>query len=197
MSLEIDHIVVCVSDIAEAAREFEDEHGVTAIAGGRHVGHGTANMIIPLGPNYIELLTVVDPREAVTSPLGTWALHRAAVPGGDGLCLRTDDLDGIARRLGAPRLDMSRVTPDGVILSWSIVGLKQALSSNLPFFIAWDVPVDLHPGRTPITHPGGDVRLSDVTIWGDPTYLREWAPDPSGVEYAEGDGGVSFRLAAD
>lgn len=197
MSLDIDHVVVCVPDLVKAAREFEEEHGLAAVDGGRHFGHGTANMIVPLGSSYIELLAVVDPTEAVTSTLGRWALHRAVVPGGDGLCLRTDDLAGIARRLGASRLDMSRVTPDGVILSWGIVGLKQALSSNLPFFIEWDVPADLHPGRIPITHPRGNVRLSDVTIWGDPAALREWAPDPSGVEYAEGDGGVSFRLAAD
>lgn len=195
MTLEIDHVVVCVPDLATAARDFEERHGVASVEGGRHAGHGTANRIIPLGSSYVELLTVVDPKEAMTSPLGTWAMHRAAVPGGDGVCLRTDDLDGVARRLGLSRIDMSRVTPDGVILEWGIVGLKQALSSNLPFFIEWGVPPDLHPAKTPVVHPGGDVRLGEVTIWGEPSVLSEWAPEPSGVVYVAGDGGVSFSFS--
>ena len=200
MSLQIDHIVVCVADLDEAARQFEQDHGVLSVEGGRHPGHGTANRLIPLDGSYIELLAVVSPKEAKTSPLGTWALHRAAVPGADGVCLRTEDLDSVTDRLGLEQMEMSRVTPDGVILEWRLAGLKQALAKRVPFFIAWDVPADLHPGRADVEHPAGEVRLVDVEMRGDPEHVRrlgEWAPEPEGLSYVpavDGDPEIAFRL---
>lgn len=200
MSLQLDHIVVCVADLDDAARQFEEEHGVRAVEGGRHPGHGTANRLIPLGESYVELLAVVAPREAMTSPLGTWALHRAAVPGADAVCLRTDDLDSVTDRLDLEHMEMSRVTPDGVILGWRLAGLKQALAHQVPFFITWDVPADLHPGKADVEHPAGDVRLVGVEMRGSADHvkrLQEWAPDPEGVSYVAavgGDLGIGFRL---
>lgn len=201
MTLQLDHVVVCVADLAEAARRYESDHGVVAVDGGRHPGHGTANKLVPLGDSYIELLAVVAPKEAKTSPLGTWALHRAAVPGADAVCLRTDDLDAVTDRLDLEQTEMSRVTPDGVVLGWRLAGLKPALSNHVPFFISWDVPPDLHPGRIPVEHPAGEVRLVDTEMTGDSlhvTRLREWAPAPDGVAYVAtsiGERGVTFRLA--
>lgn len=45
----IDHLIVCVGDLDEAARSFKDRLGLNSVEGGRHPGHGTANRIIPLG----------------------------------------------------------------------------------------------------------------------------------------------------
>lgn len=197
MPLVIDHVIVCVANLDKAARRFEREHGVVSVEGGRHRGHGTANRLIPLGDNYVELLAVVAPKEAKKSALGTWAMHRAAVPGGGGVCLRAEDLDAVCARLGLRPDAMSRVTPDGMILDWRLAGLKQAFANNLPFFIQWDVPDDLHPGRIEVEHPAGEVRLADTTIWGDSAHvarLQEWAPHPEDLRYAEGDSGVTYRL---
>lgn len=200
MSLQVDHIVVCVADLDEAAGQFEDQHGVRSVEGGRHPGHGTANRLIPFGESYIELLAIVAPKEAKTSAWGTWAMHRAAVPGADAVCLRTLDLESLSNRLGLEQMTMSRVTPDGVVLGWRLAGLKQALTNRVPFFINWDVPDDLHPGRADVEHPAGDVRLVDVEMRGDIEYvrrLREWAPDPKGLSYvpaANGDLSIGFRL---
>jgi len=196
MTLEIDHIVVCVADLDGAARAFEAEHGVVSVAGGRHSGQGTANRLIPLGGTYIELLAAVDPDEARTSALGTWALHRATVPGADGLCLRTDDLDALSAGLGVSQMEMSRVTPDGLILSWRLAGLERALASGLPFFIAWDIPDDLHPGRIVVTHPAGPLALGRVTISGDVSALEQWAPGTPNLSYLPGDPGVTFELVS-
>ena len=44
----------------------------------------------------------------------------------------------------------------------------------MPFFIAWDVPSELHPGRARAEHrirPSGIVRAE---ISGDPAMLRAW-----------------------
>jgi hypothetical protein len=200
MSLMVDHVVVCVSDLADAARRFESQHGVVSVEGGRHSGHGTANRLIPLGENYVELLAVVAPKEAKTSALGTWVLHQATVPGAAAVCLRTDDLDAVCGRLRIEATPMSRLTPDGAIIDWRLAGLKQAFAHNLPFFIQWDIPADLHPGRIDVVHPAGRVRLREVTMWGDEenvTRLREWAPDPMDLAYGEGDMGVTYRLVAE
>lgn len=194
MGLEIDHVIVCVPDLEQSVREFETQHGVVSVAGGRHDGHGTANRLVPLGDSYVELLAVVDPKKAKTSVLGTWAIHRAAVPGADALCLRTDDLDEIGRRLDLQTMPMSRVTPDGVILSWRLAGLRQALSQGLPFFIEWDIAEDLHPGRAPVEHPAGSVGLSGVTISGDVDALARWTDGTHGLTLVAGDPGVSFDL---
>ena len=68
MSLMIDHLIVCVGDLDEAARSFKDRLALDSVEGGRHSGHGTANRIIPLGGCYVELLAVVDPSEIKCSP---------------------------------------------------------------------------------------------------------------------------------
>lgn len=196
MTLAIDHVVICVPDLDQSVREFEELHGVVSLAGGHHEGHGTANRLIPLGDAYLELLAVVDPKKAMTSALGTWANHRAAVPGADALCLRTDDLDAVVGRFGVQQMPMSRVTPDGLILSWRLAGLKQALSRGLPFFISWDIPDDLHPGRADVQHPSGPVGLGEVVISGEAPLLSEWVGEAHGVTVAAGDPGVDYELVA-
>lgn len=200
MSLAVDHVIVCVDNLDEAARRFEKEHGVVSIEGGRHRGHGTANRLIPLGENYIELLAVVAPGEAKTSVLGTWAMQRAAVPGAAAVCLGTDDIDPICERLGLEPTPMSRLTPDGAVLEWRLAGMKQAFTYNLPFFIQWNIADELHPGRIDADHPAGRVRLEGTTIWGNAahvTRLREWAPDPRDLSYSQGERGVTYRLVTE
>jgi hypothetical protein len=200
MSLAVDHVIVCVANLDEAGRRFEREHGVVSIEGGRHRGHGTANRLIPLGDNYIELLAVVAPKEAKTSVLGTWAMHRAAVPGAAAVCLGTDDIDAVCERLRLEPTPMSRVTPDDVILDWRLAGMKQAFTHNLPFFIQWSIAADLHPGKIEVDHPAGRVRLEGTTIWGDAahvTRLHGWAPEPKDLSYSEGVPGVTYRLVTE
>ena len=75
--LAIDHVIVVVDDLDAAAARLLDEHGLASLPGGRHEGHGTGNRIVPLGPDYLELMAVVDADEAVGSPLGAWVAERA------------------------------------------------------------------------------------------------------------------------
>lgn len=198
MSFELDHVIVCVPDLDRSVRDFEEEHGVVSVAGGRHTGHGTANRIVPLGPNYVELLAVVEVDEARSSQLGSWALDQMGSPGGGGVCLRTHDLDGVCSRLGLETSSMSRVNSEGVRLEWHLAGVERALPGHLPFFIQWNVPAELHPGRADVTHPAGEVRLASVTIEGDHVdELWNWAPSPIGLHYSSASRRrVSFRLVS-
>lgn len=184
MRLELDHIIVCVADLSSATRLFEERFGVTTVGGGKHPGHGTENSIIPLGPNYIELLTVSDPIEAASSPFGRWAVEQSHGADAKAVCVRTDDLDSVCQRLGLSATVMSRETPDGDRLEWRIAGLEEALPQVMPFFIQWDMAEELHPGRALATPAARESRLTSVAILGDHVDdLRLWAPEPGGLSY--------------
>jgi len=187
MTLDLDHLIVCVESLDDAATRFEAEHGLIAVEGGRHPGHGTANRIIPLGRSYLELLAVVDRDEAHQSPLGSWALDQIDSAGGGAVCLRTDDLDAVCGRLGLQSVAMSRLTPGGEVLTWRVAGVEEALPTSRPFFIQWDVPAAIHPGRVFAEHPAGKSRLAGVSLTGDREYvagLEQWAPRPRHLAYA-------------
>ena len=68
--IELDHVLIAVSDLEAAAREVERRHGLASVEGGRHQGLGTAKRIVPLGDTYLVLVAVVD--EAVLDP-ALWA----------------------------------------------------------------------------------------------------------------------------
>jgi hypothetical protein len=98
LSLQIDHVLYAVTDLDAAATRFEEDFGLFSIPGGPHPGWGTANRIVPLGPDYLELVGVVDRDAAEASLFG-----RLVLDAGDGLIgwsIGTDDLDRVASRLG-------------------------------------------------------------------------------------------------
>ena len=70
--MELDHVLIAASDLAAAASAIEARHGLASVEGGRHPGWGTANMIVPLGETYLELVAVVDESEASRSAFGRW-----------------------------------------------------------------------------------------------------------------------------
>jgi len=172
--LEIDHVLIAVGNLDEAAERFADEYGLTSIDGGRHPGWGTANRLVPLGREYLELVGVVDPDEALQHPFGRWMLER--VQDGDHLlrcCLRPSNLEELAERIGQDPVPGSRETPDGDALHWRLVGLEAAISENLPFFIEWNSD-SVHPATTEVEHPSGAMGIAWVEIGGQPARLKEW-----------------------
>ncbi len=177
--LAIDHVIVVVADLEAAARRYEDELGLASVAGGRHPGHGTGNRIMPLGDAYLELMAVVDEEEAAASPLGAWVHERVADTGGGpaALCLRTDDIDAVAARIGRVPLAMSRQRPDGVALDWHLVGLDDAITDGLPFFIQWHVAERDHPGHDRVEHRLRPVAIDWVELGADATRLAAWLGD--------------------
>ncbi len=135
--LEIDHVLRAVADLAAAAREMEEHHGLASIAGGRHPGWGTANRIVPLGETYLELVAVVDEVEARQSVFGRWVASGANISGRPiGWAVRAHDIEDVRRRLGLTVRAGSRVTANGDRLEWRAAGMEEAAAEGyLPFFI--------------------------------------------------------------
>jgi hypothetical protein len=177
--LAIDHVIIAVNDPASWAARLRARAGLTAVPGGRHVGKGTGNWIVPLGDTYLELMTVVDEAEARSSALGRWVIDQTRY--GDRLaavCLRTDAIDEVAARLGRTPESMARRTKDDVELRWRLVGLDAALSDEqLPFFIQWDSESEQHPGRMPAEHTNTPSGIPWIEFGGDRRHLAQWLGD--------------------
>jgi catechol 2,3-dioxygenase-like lactoylglutathione lyase family enzyme len=170
--LAIDHVQVAVADLEAAARRYERDLGLTALPGGRHPGRGTANMIVPLGDSYLELISVVDVEEARRHP--TAMRVAGAVESGRSFAVwvaRTDDLDAARAWLGQAGYDLppvavgARRRPDGSELSWRMQELAPGGAfSPLPFLIEWRVPADQHPGAAPARHRAGALGIAGVAL---------------------------------
>jgi glyoxalase-like protein len=167
--LRIDHVVFAVADLETAGTRLWGDHGLASVPGGRHEAWGTANRIVPLGDDYIELLGVVDPIEAGRSPFGTFM--RDLTLGGDRwytLAIRDDELDATTERLSLRLESGERVRPDGRVVRWRRGLLEDpALDPWLPFFIEWNVPPELMPGRALAQHRTPVTGISWVDLGGD------------------------------
>lgn len=177
----IDHILMPVADLALGARVIGEKAGLQALPGGRHTTGGTANYIVPLGRQYLELIAVVDEKEAVDSRLGARVMQ--AVKRGKTFvawALRTADLDALRDRLLDAGWELPEITsgsrrrPDGHELSWRtqdiVLGPEQ---SAIPFVIEWHVPEGLHPGEAPASHQHGETSIRRVVLGArDPDRVR-------------------------
>ena len=177
----IDHVLLPVGNLEDAARHLHERYGLQANPGGRHAAGGTANYIVPLGFQYLELIAVVEPSEIRDSHLGARVMQAV----GDGRtfvawALRTADLDALrAKLLGEgwdlpPIAEGSRRRPDGQVLSWRTQDVeKGAGPTAIPFVIEWKIADGLHPGEAAATHEHGPTSIKRVVVG---------ARDPEGVQ---------------
>jgi Glyoxalase-like domain len=94
--LELDHVFCIVADPAGAARRLEDDGWVLDV-GQAHTGQGTRNRRLIWPEQFLELVWVIDPREARSNPLrldrrGDWVITSAS-PIGLGFRGRIDPAD--------------------------------------------------------------------------------------------------------
>lgn len=173
--MELDHVVIAVRDLSEAAGEVDRRFGLASIAGGRHAGWGTANRIVPLGETYLELVAVVDPDEAATSAFGRWVARAGPDPIAPlGWVVRTGDIEAVAERLELSVSSGSRPAGDGSLLQWQLAGIDEsAAEPALPFFVQWGEGMRL-PGRAEAVHPAGKVTIVRVEVTGDRGRVGEW-----------------------
>lgn len=174
--LRVDHVVCAVRDLDVAGERFSAEFGLASVPGGVHPRWGTGNRVIPFGTDYLELIAVVDPAAAAATRLGRTLIELTSA--GDrwfALCLADDDIDATGARLGLEVDVGSRVRPDGRAVAWRGAGIEDPRrTTDLPFFIAWDVPVELHPGAGRLAHPSGASGIAWVEISGDPAAFGAW-----------------------
>jgi hypothetical protein len=191
--LRLDHVVYAVPDLDEAAVRFREAFGLDSTEGGRHERWGTANRIVPLGDQYVELVAVVDETAAARTGFGRGVLERAS--GGGGwltIAAVAEDLDAVAARLELEIGSGSRTRPDGEILRWRSAGLDDPRREPwMPFFLAWDVPDGLHPGRARAGHGVQADAIAWVEVGGDAERLREWlGGEELPIRVIEGEPGV-------
>jgi Glyoxalase-like domain len=177
-------VIVLVEDLDDA-RRWAAEVGLLALDGGRHPGRGTANVIVPFGVQYLELLAVVDAAEARSARDGLPVLDALAGrgPGPVRWSLEAEDVEADGRRLGLPVEQRRRVRPDGAVVRWRAVGVNEAWDEPWRCaFMAWDDPV-LHPARSPHAHPCGATGFDRVDVGvPDEGAARGWiggAPPPA------------------
>ena len=176
--LVLSQVIVGVRDLYDAADRFR-RLGFDVLDGGVHPGLGTANRVIPLGAQYVELLGVVSPEQARDNAFGR-ALLRATADR-DRLVrwsLRTDAIDEVAARLGLRVEHRQRLRPDGELLTWRAAGLDVALADGtMPFFMQWDHE-EQYPGVMPAAHPNGARRVTSLTVTPrEPDRFRDWTVD--------------------
>lgn len=174
--LRIDHAVYAVRDLDAAAERFRRELGLDSTEGGRHGRWGTANRIVPFGEDYLELIAVLDTDRAAASAFGRATMERAA--SGEGwlaIAVATDDLDAVAARLDLEMVEGQREHPDGQVLRWRSAGLEDPRRTpSLPFFIEWDVPAEIHPGRARAGHGLRVQGIAAVEVGGGTSRLQDW-----------------------
>jgi Glyoxalase-like domain len=162
--LMLSQVILGVGNLDAAADRFRSM-GFDVLDGGVHPGVGTANRVIPLGAQYIELLGVVSRDQASRSDYGRSLLRATA--DGDRLVrwsLRTDDIDAIAERLGISVEQRERERPDGEMLTWRAAGLDLAIAdATLPFFMQWDRP-EQYPGTMSADHENGARGVTRLTV---------------------------------
>lgn len=175
LSARLDHLVYGVADLADGVRWFTEATGVEPTPGGRHVGFGTANYLVGLGPGrYLELVGP-DPDAPASMARLPFGVGPDRPAGLRTWAIATRDIDasvstarGRGYDPGIP-LEMSRRTRNGDLLRWQLTADTVDASDGLvPFLIDWGASA--HPSAALATslelaaftlrHPGpADIAL--------------------------------------
>jgi catechol 2,3-dioxygenase-like lactoylglutathione lyase family enzyme len=175
MFTRIDHVMICVSDLAQGIAQYT-KLGFNMFAGGAHPGKGTHNAIALNNNDYLELLAIHDPAEYAASGkpgnANTGLTDFIAAGGGIRfVILQSDDLTAdvaAMRQRGvdvSDTLDGSRRAPSGQLLQWKTATLGP--KNPLPiFFIQQLTPMDERRKQAPNTerHPNGVYKLERAYI---------------------------------
>ena len=145
MLLGVDHLVIAVRDLDDAAHELERSVGVAATSGGRHPTLGTQNRLAWLGDTYLELVSIADRDVAESSWLGVPTM--AALERGGGLATWAIATDSIVADVAAFRAKGAgfgnptpgeRERPDGAVVRWRLAMGGRLGPAEPPFLIEHD-----------------------------------------------------------
>ena len=173
MFTRIDHLMICVADLAKATDTYR-RLGFNVQPGGVHPGKGTHNAVMLNDEDYLELLAIRDPEEdrAAEAAAGRFRRERAAyIAAGGGIryvVLQSDDLAADVAAMRGRGVDVSEVQ-DGrraqegqeFRWKWAMLGPDDPLPL---FFIQHLTPMAERRKHTPGAgpHPNG-VRFLERT----------------------------------
>ncbi|GAB3195452.1 hypothetical protein GCM10027062_02460 [Nocardioides hungaricus] len=173
--MRLDHLSFAAGPdgLASTAQRIGGLLGKDFVDGGVHPRFGTRNMILPLaGGTYLEIVEALDHPASDKAPFGQAVKARSALGGGWlGWVVAVDDITPVERRLGREAAKGNRHRPDGSELLWKQIGVNGLIADpQLPFFIQWQSPADMHPsvGADPA------YSLACLEIAGDPQRVSEW-----------------------
>ena len=173
--MRLDHLSFAAGPdgLVATAERIGELLGTTFIDGGVHPRFGTRNMVLPLADHtYLEVVEVLDHPASDKAPFGQAVRARSALGGGWlGWVVAVDDIATVERRLGREAVTGSRHRPDGTELRWKQIGVNGLIADpQLPFFIEWEVPAELHPSYG----ADGAFSLACLEIAGDSQRVSEW-----------------------
>lgn len=163
----IDHIVIVVRDLTQAAQDYQ-EAGFTVTPGGEHADGATHNALVSFADGaYFELIAFKEPDRPQEH---RWWAQLAAGEGLVDFALLSDDLTAESTRLSEAGLtidgprDGGRIRPDGQRVAWKTFGLPRS-PVPLPFLIEDVTPRELRVPPGPATaHPLGVTGIAGITL---------------------------------
>jgi catechol 2,3-dioxygenase-like lactoylglutathione lyase family enzyme len=179
----LDHILLGCSDLDRGIDFVEKHTGIPAAFGGVHPGRGTRNALLSLGERsrdelkprrYLEIIAPDPQQSDVPDPYG---LLKLSEPRLVGWAAHPGDLNQFATRLRNADIAFdgpnpgSRKRPDGELLKWKTLNLKDNASGLLPFFIEWSADTT-HPS---VDAPRGCHLARFELLTPDPEKLRSAA----------------------
>jgi hypothetical protein len=138
----IDHLVYAVPSLPAATADVAERFGVRAQAGGKHIGLGTHNALLALGPRtYLEIIAP-DPEQPEPSMPRSFGVDGVTGACLAGWALACDDIDAAVARARSHGydpgevIDGRRVGPTGTELRWRMTSSRTA-GGLVPFLISW------------------------------------------------------------
>jgi len=195
----LDHLVILVRDLEQAARDY-GRLGFSVTPGGEHADGLTRNALIPFQDgSYLELVAFLDPDDHRDN---VWGWRRFAADGGlVDHCLASDDLVADARRLREAGFEVDgpadggRRLLDGQEIRWLSASVAQE-GRALPFLLEDLTPRSLRaPAGQAADHPNGSTGIStlEVAAYDPESAARSYAALAVGPAPREG-GGAVVRL---
>jgi catechol 2,3-dioxygenase-like lactoylglutathione lyase family enzyme len=172
MLTAIDHIIIGVNNLEQAATQFSQKLGLAVSGGGIHPTGGTANRIIVIGDTYLELIAIHNPAEAQQSMLDRLAFHEGYL----NFVLASNDIEADSKAMINRGIPILGPTPgllraaDGRTRGWSRTNIeRQDLAQRYPFIIQHDSVGEERRFRlagwiTPPEHALGVTQVRSTTI---------------------------------
>lgn len=169
---QIDHLIFAAPILEDGVWEIEARFGVRAEGGGQHIGQGTHNRLLALGPRMYLEIAAPDPTQPEPPGPRPYGVDGVTCSGLVGWAIGCDDIDRELRNARDAGFDLGdvihghRLTSDGTMLRWQATGNART-AGVVPFLISW--------GNTahPATSAPSGLRLDALQLeHPDPESLR-------------------------